>query len=234
MRIIAQSHRTITRNFLPHDPERLISRQGRIELVVFQRVVPEGPEKRPQTILRQLAVEVVFEIRQPLTAQHRTKPDRNHQPQRSGFQPTAQWLNRRREPPRRHSRATQNPLANRRTRQNSAENQRQIVRLANVANHLGGVDEIIDRDKIKSHAELIPESPLGHRAEQQEIEDNKPANIRQRLLPPTLKPTRRQHREQHNQGQTHKRRRPQVVNSSPEKCREQTQRPSHIVRCLDQ
>ena len=61
------------------------------------------------------------------------------------------------------------------------------VGLEDVVDHLVGVDQIVDRDEVEAHPELVPEQPFGHCGEQHQ-EDAKGHGYLQQAQVPALAP----------------------------------------------
>ncbi len=139
--------------------------QLRVELRVVQLVVPEGGKElvRPVTGKLVLVSVAARAAREVLANDDNAQGDRGHGasqadatlgPAQQGgcSDATHAWLQRRRG----------NHCNDGQSRQQGIDR----VGLKDVVDHLVGVDQIVDRDEVETHTELIPEQPFGHGGKQ--------------------------------------------------------------------
>jgi len=164
-RIVAQVGGIGRLQTLAHTLERDLPGQGAIEARVVQVAAAEGVEELVDAVAGQLVdVGVVAAVLHgAVDRQHRDH--RQHQPAEhhlaAGREPAA-GIDRAQPAPGR-------PHDDQRQQADQAHPQPDRVRLADVADHLGGVDQIVDRDEVEAHAELAPEHELRGGHEQQPV-----------------------------------------------------------------
>lgn len=105
-----------------------------------------------------------------------------------------------------------------------AEQQRHRVGLADVADHLARVQEVVHGDEVEARAELVPEHELGQRHEQREPKDRRRQNNIERRSHLAAAPRVWRQPGHQREGQQHETRHAEVVDEAQRQPQRQAQR----------
>ena len=210
--------------------EGVVDVDAGIKLVVVELIVAERGEKRPGAVFGELAIVVVGKIGQVGRIEGEAVEQTGGHPHEGTHVTPASRLARVLYGAQHETGApTEQVIKGRRAKTEGAEDQRQVVGLADIAHHLGGVNEVVDGDKIEPRAEFVPENQLGGGIEQQSADRNHAEEMQQKLDRAMIKSVARQNRQQQHDGQGSKTSGAEVEKQAPEKGSEKAGVPGGIA-----
>ncbi len=162
---------------LAHALERFVVRQRAVEARVVEVAAAEGREKLVDAVAGQLVdVVVVGAVLIGALERHRRdhRDQQPHQHHLAALQEACAGIAG-------AQAATADPYDHQRGQGQQAEPGAQRIRLANVADHLGGVDQVIHRDEVEARAELAPEHQFRSADEHQPKQQDRSEGIERPL-----------------------------------------------------